>query len=421
MVKKVLCFIAATVMTAGVLCGTTAGAEFRDEADTAYSSGGGIFWFNPEAGEITEYEGEVGALVIPESLGGITVRKIGTGAFSDCKSLTSVSMPSVTEIRIGAFFDCDALESIDMPLVEVVGDAAFAGCVALREVELPNLKSFGKGVFTSCESLFEIKAGEGSESFSSVDGVLFDKSKTKLVCYPPGKRDVCYKVPDGVAEIGDMAFYMCGNLWRVEMPSVVRIGKEAFCDCDYLRDIEISNAIEIGDNAFLRRGDCFGLDKYENVYYGKSEKDREKINVGKRNEQLLEARWSYESAMPETEDLIKVSVDGEYIESDWTPAVENGRVLLPMRMIFEALGAEIRWEDEEMRAAATKDGKEIFIAAGSDRIIINGEEKPLDCAARMIGGRVYISESTVREALGADVLWSGAEREVVIRSDDKEP
>ena len=92
-----------------------------------------------------------GDIVIPEKItvDGVeySVTSIGSGAFQDCKAITSVTMPSVTSIGSQAFTSCSSLTSVDIPLVTSIGEGAFEYCSSLTSVTMPLVTSIGDGAF----------------------------------------------------------------------------------------------------------------------------------------------------------------------------------------------------------------------------------------------------------------------------------
>ncbi|MBR2366076.1 MAG: leucine-rich repeat domain-containing protein [Oscillospiraceae bacterium] len=180
---------------------------------------------------LKEYTGKGGNVVIPDGVTHIDYR-----AFENCKNITSITIPdSVTGIECSAFEGCGSLTSIDV--------------------------------------------SENNSAFSSVDGVLFNKTRTELICCPGGKMGD-YAIPDGVTKVRDFAFEGCGSLASITIPdgvthidwgafkncksitsitipdSVTRIKSEAFEGCDSLTSAEIGSGIyEIGSEF----GGCVGL------------------------------------------------------------------------------------------------------------------------------------------------------------------
>ena len=200
---------------------------------------------------------------VPKSLNTVKITggtSIGYRAFSDCSSLTSVTIPnSVTSIGYEAFCGCDGLTSVTIPnSVTSIGGYAFNNCSSLTSVTIPNsVTGIGNVAFAYCDSLIAINVDSENQSFSSQDGVLFDKNKTELICCPGGKSGE-YVIPNSVTSIGVGAFYGCSSLTSVKIPnSVTSIGAGAFEYCSSLTSITIPNSVtSIGDEAFF---DCSSL------------------------------------------------------------------------------------------------------------------------------------------------------------------
>lgn len=112
----------------------------------------------------------------------------------------------VTTIGFQAFSLCDELESVTLPEgLLVIEDMAFSNS-GISEITLPaTLTSLGSSSFQSCNNLKSIHVAESNPKFCEIDGVLFDKAKETLVCYPSGKG-TSYVVPVGTKTIGKEAF-----------------------------------------------------------------------------------------------------------------------------------------------------------------------------------------------------------------------
>ncbi|MBQ7793561.1 MAG: leucine-rich repeat domain-containing protein, partial [Clostridia bacterium] len=93
---------------------------------------------------------------------------------------------------------------------------------------------------------------ENNENYSSSDGILFNKDKSTIICYPEGKTADLYTIPNGVTSIGDYAFYGCSNLTSITLPnSVTSIGRYAFSGCRRLTIITLPDSVtSIGVYAF---------------------------------------------------------------------------------------------------------------------------------------------------------------------------
>jgi len=179
---------------------------------------------------ITGYTGPGGAVAIPDTIDGLPVTRIGDSAFQGKTSLTSVSIPnSVTSI----------------------GDSAFNYCTSLASVTIGSgVTNIGFFAFSSCTSLSAITVDALNSVYSSVDGVLFNKSQTVLIIFP-GDKAGNYTIPNSVTSIGNYAF-AGSSLTSVTIPNnVTSIGDFAFSGCTILTKVRIGNGVtSIGSQAF---------------------------------------------------------------------------------------------------------------------------------------------------------------------------
>ena len=210
---------------------------------------------------IKGYAGADKTFTVPSEINGKKVTEIGDSVFKYCLILTSVTIPnSVTSVGDRAFWGCANLTSITIPdSVMSIGFIAFSDCSSLKSVTIPDsVTSIGDSAFGDCTSLTAIDVTIGNKNYTSVNGVLFNKDKTELICYPAGKTDKSYIIPDSVISMGYSAFRSCVNLTRIIIPnSVTEIGINAFRGCTSLTSITIPNSVtSIGDWAF---GGCTSL------------------------------------------------------------------------------------------------------------------------------------------------------------------
>ena len=111
---------------------------------------------------------------------------------------------------------------------------------------------------------------------------------------------------------------------------------------------------------------------------------------------------------------IKVTVNGENVEFDRTPVILSGRTLVPMRAIFDTLGAEVGWDGDTKTASGTKDGKTVSISVDSNILNVNGEERVLDAPAIVLGGRTLVPARAIAEAFDCNVGWDATAATVTI-------
>lgn len=109
---------------------------------------------------------------------------------------------------------------------------------------------------------------------------------------------------------------------------------------------------------------------------------------------------------------ISVYVDGKKLTFDQQPYVESGRVLLPMRVIFEELGASVDYSAGKI--VAQRQDLVIHLELGSDKMQVGEAEKTLDVPAKAVGGRTLLPLRAVSEALSAQVDWDGDTKTVNI-------
>ena len=241
-----------------------------------------------------------GDIVIPATLGGVKVTRIGPEAFNHCKELASVTIPEgVTHLEWHAFDACSGLESVTFPeSLRDIGFAALGGCIALKSVTIPNgvrsiasdafngsgLKSvvipesvtrigdrafcgcrelgsvtipagvakLGKGVFGGCNALKLINIDSGNQAYTLVDGVLYTKDRSELVMWPNPRNAVV--IPDGVTKIRGWAFAGGSGMTSVTIPeSVTTIDDIVFIGCAGLKSVTIPSRVKsIGEHVFER-------------------------------------------------------------------------------------------------------------------------------------------------------------------------
>ena len=234
----------------------------------------------------------ISSITIPAS-----VEHIGDSCFRNCTSLTTITIPaSVEYIGKNCFSDCSSLTAITVDsesteyssengilynkdkttlkhypykisetaftvpdTVTKIEEGAFNGN-KIKDIIIPSsVTSIENGSFRNCTVLKTITVSEDNEAYSSEDGVLFDKNKTKIIAYPCCKgsgytTDKTYTIPDTVTEISDYAFYQC-SLQTVTIPESVRtIGNYAYYEAYSIYTLELSDGLtSIGDYAFC---DC---------------------------------------------------------------------------------------------------------------------------------------------------------------------
>lgn len=112
--------------------------------------------------------------------------------------------------------------------------------------------------------------------------------------------------------------------------------------------------------------------------------------------------------VPKTENEITVIFDGEKLEFDSDPVIINDRTMVPMRKIFEELGATVDWDDTARRVEAVfDDGTHILLYIDNPVAYKNGEAKMLETAPFIKDSRTFVPLRFVSEGSGAGVDWDG--------------
>ena len=183
-------------------------------------------------------------IVIPDS-----VTEIGNNAFSGCTSLSKVDLPKkLTTIEAGTFRDCTSLKEIVIPdsVTEIRSNwnydscvGAFSNCTSLESITIGSgVESLGDEWIASCRRLENITVSPENKTYSSIDGVLFNKDKSELLAYPIGNKRNSYTIPDGVTKIDQKAFYGCRYIETLTIPaSVKEIEDSALGNCYDIRTI----------------------------------------------------------------------------------------------------------------------------------------------------------------------------------------
>ena len=129
-------------------------------------------------------------------------------------------------------------DEIDGRKVTAIADRGL-GYSAVVEITLPDsLVSIDRNPFSDYENLVRINVSSENPCFETIDGVLFTKTDRSLICFPRGRSDEEYSVPEGVCSIGVEAFGNCNNLTKVVLPEgVTVIRQEAFDRCENLETV----------------------------------------------------------------------------------------------------------------------------------------------------------------------------------------
>lgn len=125
------------------------------------------------------------------------------------------------------------------------------------------------------------------------------------------------------------------------------------------------------------------------------------------------------SIMGTTTDTIGIIIDGQQVNLDTAPVIIKGRTLVPLRGVFEELGATVDWNKETRQAIVKNDRIEVLLSPDTGSALINGEINVLDTASTIVDERLLIPVRFVAEALGHSVGWDSTTRNVLITTSEE--
>lgn len=155
-----------------------------------------------------------------------SVSYISMNAFKDTKGMETVEFEepsSLTSIGKGAFA-ASGIKHIKLPeSVSLIEELSFDHCANLTQITIPkNVKEIKAGAFNFCEGLLEFIVDDSNEKFSTVDGMLSDKSKKILVVFPAGKADSKYTLVPYFEEVAPYAFYGSSKVSNITFPRTIK-------------------------------------------------------------------------------------------------------------------------------------------------------------------------------------------------------
>jgi len=114
--------------------------------------------------------------------------------------------------------------------------------------------------------------------------------------------------------------------------------------------------------------------------------------------------------------IVKVKIDGKPIVFDVPPIIKQGTTLVPLRAIFEKLGAEVKWDAKTRTVTGIKGNKKVVLKLDETLASVDGQKTVLSVPATSIKGRTMVPVRFISESLGANVKWDGITRTCEISS-----
>ena len=282
---------------------------------------------------------------------------------------------------------------IDNGITEI-GDWAFSDFKNLCEIQFGNtLHTIGERAFYNCSQIAYTALPEGIQT---IEAGAFN-SCTGLI-----RIDL----PDSLQTIGNSSFMNLPSLTAVVIPENVNsIGKWAFFGCSSLTGIYFEGDVpdELGTYMIsdINENYMVFVDKaYTEQWIEKNIFDPEHTYVYTK------------------QDIIPLYINNKRINFDQQPIIKDGRTLVPVRAIFEAMGAVVGWDDQTRTVVSERNGIIIKITIDNTTMYKNDMPITIDVPAVIENSRTLVPVRAISEAFGAQVTWSDAERAVYITIDN---
>lgn len=347
-------------------------------------------------------------IVIPYS-----VESIGSGVLYGCSSVLSVVYQAQEPIIPSSFCEnCKSLQYFAIPdHITEIGKSAFSGCISLKSIDIPEKVSYiGPYAYASCTGLKNIYIPSNVSSL----GYQAFKDCTGLKTAVLDNEHFGYE--GGACGSGDSETFLgCTNLTdvRIERNMTSLEHGRTFANCKSLVNIEIpSNVVEVATTNFDGCNDNLTI-------YCRPDSAALKTALSAGINYSFDDAPAFDNT-PQKPDVVKdidVSVDDEYLYFDQEPFIDDGRVMVPLRTIFEALGASVNWDDATRTVTAKKGSVTVTLQIGSNTMYKNSTPITLDVPAEIQGGRIMVPARAVSEAFDCSVLWDNDNRTVIIVKD----
>ncbi len=112
--------------------------------------------------------------------------------------------------------------------------------------------------------------------------------------------------------------------------------------------------------------------------------------------------------------IVTVFLDGKKIKFDQIPVIDEGRTLVPLRAIFEAIGAEVEWDGETKTITAADGENDIKLVIDKSEATVNGETVTLDVPAKLVNGRTMVPARFIADSFGVTTDWDGEMKQVIL-------
>lgn len=129
-------------------------------------------------------------------------------------------------------------------------------------------------------------------------------------------------------------------------------------------------------------------------------------------------RWMADAkVLPRADGRIGVWLDGETLNLDALPEVKNGRTMVPVRAVAEAIGGDVEWVQDKQQVVMTRAGSTVTMTLDSTTATVDGQAVEMDVAPYATNGRTLLPARYVAEFFGQKVDWDGETHRVLITED----
>lgn len=372
------------------------------------------------------------------------------GVLFDKSGRTLISHPSartgsytvpdgVTRIETGAFM-VSQLSEIQLPdSLESIGDSAFLGCENLTSLHLPaRVRSIdGHNVFATCPQL-RLTVSPENTHISVIDDILYGDQS---LIYCPSWKTGSVTVPDNVTAIVDFGFSYCSQVTEILLPEGLdSIGSQAFLNCGALTTISLPASLTWlsaaafdgchGLESIWFNGDLPSSNAAMSLFMSPGEEPDGFILYHAEGTTGFDEPWNThrtETFVPENAGtgntgMPPVAATTRTIPLAVPAQVLNGRTMVPLRDIAEALGCEIRWVgdtnpqtvtlvrgDKTVRLSKTP-GSTMF----SREVVANGIPRTLDVPAQILNASTCVPVRFISESLDYLVDYDEVHQEIVV-------
>ena len=160
---------------------------------------------------------------------------------------------------------------------------------------------------------------------------------------------------------------------------------------------------------------CSGGSRYEQIIACDLWKD--KLVIRTRNRLIEYDMADIEDVLNEKcpSDTPYIEFNGNILGFDVPPIIEDGSTLVPMRFLFEQMGADVEWDSETQTATATIENKAVTFSIDNVNARINNKPAKMDVPARLVNGKTMVPLRFLSENMGYDVDWDADSRTAIVR------